>query len=183
MTEAELISQMKNGDEAAFTQLINRHYTQIYQLCHRFLANAMDSEEAAQDVFIQFHRHINRYQPNAQLSTYLYRLAVNRSLNGLRTRKRKRLFSFHQIQNDQEWEGNPNDRPDQKLEEAELARAVQKAIDALPENQRTAVILRRYQELSYEEIADVMNCSVSAVESRLHRAKQALRKKLKYLKE
>lgn len=183
MTETQLIQQCRQGNQTAFNALIDAHYANIYRLCHRFLGNAMDAEEAAQDVFIQFYQAIDRYQPEAKLSTYLYKLAVNRSLNGLRTRKRQRLLPFSSKQEEKnEWAGDEGDRPDLQLEQDERALAVRKAIDSLPENQRTAVILQRFHDLPYEEIAKIMGCSVSSVESRLHRAKQSLSKKLNYLK-
>jgi RNA polymerase sigma-70 factor (ECF subfamily) len=134
----------------------------------------------AQDVFSHLYLSASRYKPTAKLSTYLYRIGVNLSLNRIRDIKRKRLISLEAFNTGKG--RNPismeTERPDTLLEQKEKLKQVWKAIERLPKNQKTAVILKRFEDLSYDEIAKVMECSVSAVESLLHRAKLNLQKNL-----
>jgi RNA polymerase sigma-70 factor (ECF subfamily) len=180
MNDSELIQKMKTGDEYAFRELVEKHSRLIFNLCFRYLGNAEDAEEVAQDVFIKFQETIASFEPRAKLSTFLYRIAVNRSLNKIRDRKLKRWISLES----EYWVHSSvhhslTMNPEDELEKKEKQDAVRRAIDSLPESQKTAVLLHRFQGLSYEEIAEVMRCSVSAVESRLFRAKQSLQKKLR----
>ncbi len=180
MEDTELMMQFKAGDKAAFRKIVEMHYQNIYGLCYRYLNNREDAEEVAQDVFIKLYQSASSYKPSARLTTYLYKIAVTRSLNRIRDRKRRRSVSIENAgRYDESLLMAENFNPHEILEREEKHLAVRKAIDSLPEHQRTAVILKRYQELSYEEIAEVMKCSVSAVEARLHRARASLEKKLK----
>lgn len=182
MDDAQLMQRVAEGDEAAFRLIVETHQRQILNLCYRFVANQQDAEEVAQDVFIHLFRSAKTYKPTAKLSTYLYRIAVNLSLNRIRDRKRKRMFSLEAMQSERHREPpHPDGPPDGILEKSELSERVRKVLDGLPESQRTAVVLKRFEGMSYEEIAGVMHCSVSAVESLLHRAKISLKKKLKPL--
>ncbi len=183
MDEIELMFRVKEGDEDAFREIVERYQRQIIGLCFRYVGNQQDAEEIAQDVFIHLYRAASTYQPRAKLSTYLYRIAVNLSLNRIRDDKWKRFISWEFTNQDKKKRvASPMiDGPDSLMEQKEQYKIIREAIDSLPVNQKTAVILKRFQGLSYEEIAEVMNCSVSAVESRLHRAKQNLKKKLKHL--
>ncbi|HHS12847.1 MAG TPA: sigma-70 family RNA polymerase sigma factor [bacterium] len=179
--DQELMKRLKKGDEEALRLLVNRHRQSILNLAYRYVGNQDDAEEVAQDVFVNLYRSASRYTPQGKLTTYMYRIAVNLSLNKIRDRKVGRYLSLHGL-SERNTAGNPADetqRPDTILENKELEAVVRAALDTLPAGQRTAVILKRFNGLSYEEIAEVMECSVSAVESRLHRAKLALQKKLK----
>jgi RNA polymerase sigma-70 factor (ECF subfamily) len=161
--------------------IVERYQRQILDLCTRYVGNPADGEEVAMDVFFQLYRTRLEYRPEAKLSTYLYRIAVNRSLNRIRDRKRRRLVSFEWLRRDQPFEpGAPDEeRPDSRLETAERETLVRSAVDGLPDKQKTALLLRRYEELSYEEIASAMGTTVSAVESLLFRARETLKKKLR----
>ena len=183
MDETELMLRVKEGDEDAFREIVEKYQQQIINLCFRYVGNQQDAEEVAQDVFIHLYRAASKYEPRAKLSTYLYRIAVNLSLNRIRDDKWKRFISWEFIgKGDKKSASSPMvDGPDSLVERKEQYRIIDEAINSLPTNQKTAVILKRFQGLSYEEIAEVMNCSVSAVESRLHRARQTLKKKLKHL--
>jgi len=178
-----LMARVKAGDENAFRDIVLFNQDRVIRLCHRYVGNQADAEELAQEVFIRLYRTADRYEPAGKLSTLLYRIAVNLSLNFIRDRKRRRLFSLEWFRNGGEsvYTRNGEERPDVLLEQEERRRLVRRAIDSLPESQRTAVILKRFEDLSYEEIADVMGCSVASVESRLHRARQTLKKKLRPL--
>lgn len=183
MDETELMILVKEGDEEAFKQIVEKYWKPILNLCFQYVGNQEDAEEVAQDVFIRLHRAAASYEPRAKLSTYLYRISVNLSLNRIRDRKWKRLVSWDFIMKGEQRNSVSTEirGPDSLLERKEEQRIVRKAIDSLPANQRTAVILKRFHGLSYKEIAEVMDCSVSAVEARLHRAKQNLRERLKAL--
>lgn len=183
MNDTELMMRVKEGDEEAFRQIVEKYQKSIMNLCFQYTGNQQDAEELAQDVFIRVYRAAPSYEPRAQLSTYLYRIAVNLSLNRLRARRNKRLVPFDFLRKGDHY--NPisqeNKNPDTLMEQKEKQQMIWDAIHALPGNQQTALILKRFQGLSYEEIAKVMHCTVSSVESRLHRAKKNLQKKLGYL--
>ena len=179
MDEFELQQQFRQCDEDAFRTLVERHYSSILSLCYQYVGNQEDAEEVAQDVFIRAYRARESYEPRAKFSTYLYRIAVNLSLNRIRDRKRQMGAITDSVSEDRSLsiaQGNP--MPDEVLEQKEKQAAIRKAVDTLPPKQKTAVILKRFHGLSYEEIAQVMECSLSAVEARLHRAKLNLKKSL-----
>jgi RNA polymerase sigma-70 factor (ECF subfamily) len=184
MNDTELMLRVKQGDEVAFKQIVELYHKPIHGLCFRYLKNQEDAEEIAQDVFIHLYKSADRYEARAKLTTYLYRIAINLSLNRIRDRKWKRFVSLDFFRgvtpNNNPVTADASD-PDSLLEQKEKQQTIRQAIDTLPPNQRTAVILKRFQELSYEEIAQVMQCSLSAVESLLHRAKQNLQKRLAHL--
>jgi len=183
MTDAELMRQVKNGDESAFRTLVEKYQQPIRNLCVQYVGNHQDAEEVAQDVFIRLLRAADSYEPKGKLTTFIYRIAVNLSLNKIRDRKWKRWVPWETMNGDEMISHHSDhiEDPNDLLEKKEKQNEVRKVIDSLPANQKTAVILKRYHGLSYEEIAEVMQCSVSAVESRLHRAKMILKKKLAHL--
>jgi RNA polymerase sigma-70 factor, ECF subfamily len=181
MQDTDLMLRVREGDEDAFREIVESHQRRILDLCFRYIGNQADAEEVAMDVFIQLYKARHTYKPDAKLSTYLYRIAVNLSLNRIRDRKRRRLISFESLKSDRPFdpESPDTERPDSVLEAGEREALVRNALDSLPEKQRTALLLRRYEELSYEEIAAAMDTSVSAVEALLFRARETLRKTLK----
>ena len=178
--EENLLVLYRDGDDEAYRKLFESHYPSILNLCYRIIGTREDAEEVAQDVFIKVHQSIQNYTPRGKESTFLYRIAVNLSLNRIRDKKRKRLLSFDLLKQDRGFEIKNDEafNPDRILERKEIREAIWQAINTLPENQKTAVILKRFHDLSYEEIAEITQCSVSAVEARLHRARQTLKKKL-----
>jgi RNA polymerase sigma-70 factor (ECF subfamily) len=183
MQDTDLMLRAREGDEAAFRQIVERYQKQIIDLCFRYTGCQADAEEVAMDVFYQLYRTRASYRPDAKLSTLLYRIAVNRSLNKIRDRKRRRLVSFEWLRRDRpaDPESPEADRPDALAEEHERESLVRRAIESLPDKQKTALLLRRYEELSYEEIADSMGTTVAAVESLLFRARETLKKTLRPL--
>ena len=182
MDDFQRMQRVKEGDDEAFREIVEKHRQTIFNLCMRYLGSPEDAEEIAQDVFINLYKSASSYEPKAKLSTLLYRIAVNLSLNRIRDRKRRRWISLDTVSDKaaaNSAAANPG--PHDLMEQRERQLEVRRAVDSLPPNQRTAVMLKRFQGLSYEEIADVMSCSISAVESRLHRAKQTLKKRLSSL--
>ncbi len=188
--DKELVQQIKAKDHVAFKALVDRYQALVINTCYHFLGNRQDAEDVAQEVFLQVYKSAREFRQEARLSTWLYRIAVNRSLNFIRDSKRyrwlKNLSSLLDDQSDRinDVPASDSDRPDVALEEKERSLVVQKAIDSLPVKQKAAFVLHKYEGLSYQEIADIMQRSLSSVESLIHRAKANLQRKLiHYLKE
>lgn len=175
----ELVERAQAGDRAAFEQLYHQHSAMVYNLCFRMVGNRQEAEDITQDVFLQAFRAIKRFRTESKVSSWLYRIAVNRCLNHERREKLARWVSLDGVLRHPE-DGSAaltspsHARPDRILERAETERMVNEAINSLPKRQRVAVLLRRYEGLSYQEVAGVMRCSVSSVQSLLHRAKVTL---------
>ena len=184
MSEAEIIQKLQERDEQAFRQLIENHRQLVVNTCFGLVHNLEDAEDIAQDVFIEVFRSVHKFRADSKISTWLYRIAVNRSLNFIRDNKRRKLAqSIEEIFSPgKEKSGNFSPEkvsaPDTEIENSERAAILHKAIDSLPQNQRVAFTLNKYEDLSYKEIAAVMETSVSSVESLIHRAKKNLQKKL-----
>jgi RNA polymerase sigma factor (sigma-70 family) len=168
------------GDERAFEQLVERHQRLVIGTVGRMLGTGSDAEDIAQQVFVRVWKNAKRYEPRAKFTTWLLKITRNLVFNELRRRSRHPQVP---LQSDSDEEERPlKDQqavaPDASLLEHELQQAVDAAIADLPETQRMAVILRRYEELSYEEIAEALDQSVSAVKSLLFRARTELRQSL-----
>ena len=162
------------------------HYQQmVFNVCLGFVHSSDDANDLTQDVFIEVFNSIHRFKGDSKISTWLYRIAVNKSLNFLRSKKRSSVFrSIEQFWNDREEQKfEPLDEvhndADYNLQRSEDKKIIRKALDELPKNQKTAFILSKYQEMSYKEISEIMELSISSIESLLFRAKQNLQKKLK----
>ena len=195
MTDQELIEQIAKGNnERAFQTLVQRYQDLVINTCYGFLQNREDAQDVAQEVFIQVHRSINNFRGDAKLSTWLYRISVNRSLNLIRKNKYKKMVrsigSFFgggkegqeaqplQIANTATMDAQ------QTMENAEHAQALQSALAKLPENQCIAFTLHKMEGLPQRQIAEIMDTTPSAVMSLAHRAKANLKKLLyKYYEE
>jgi len=172
------------GDVEAFQGLIEAHQSRVVGTVAKMLGDDIDSEDIAQQVFIRIWKSAGRYQPTAKFTTWLFKITRNLVFNELRRRKRHPVTPLQQEEEEHFFQ--PADcgsmSPDASLLDSELNDAVQIAIDALPETQRMAIILRRYEEMPYEEIGEVLGLSVPAVKSVLFRARAELRQQLrKYL--
>jgi len=190
MNDRELIEKIAAKDHSAFKALVDRYQALVINTCYNLLGNRQDAEDIAQEVFFQVYKSAEKFRQEAKISTWLYRIAVNRSLNFVRDNKQFRwLKSLSSLsENDREVVtevlASNSDRPDVALEKKERNAKVQKAIDSLPEKQRVAFVLHKYEGLSYEEIAEILQRSLSSVESLINRAKSNLQRKLiHYLKE
>lgn len=176
--DVTLMSRAAAGDLAAFEALVERHQMLVIGTVARMLGNHSDADDIAQQVFVRVWRSAKRYQPSAKFTTWLLTITRNLVFNECRRRKR------HPVQTlDLEGKGQPMpvDRgatPDAALLDHELQRVIDCAITALPEKQRLAVVLRRYEEKSYEEIGEIIGLSVPAVKSTLFRARVQLRESL-----
>lgn len=175
--------RFKEGDGSAFEALLDKYHAPIINFIYRFIGDEQESEDLAQEVFLRIYRCASNYTPQAKFSTWIYRIAKNLTLNELRRKKIQKTSSLEGMIQTEEGELKKqfsDDKPSslQELERQDLIDIVRKAIDSLPPNQKTAVILSKYEGLSYEEIAKVIGCSVSAVKSLLSRARDALKKRL-----
>ena len=182
MTEQELITALSNGEEPAFKELVDQFRDRVFNTALGLLQHQEDAEDIAQEVFIQVYRSISQFKGDSLLSTWIYRITVTKSLDHLRSKKRKKRFGFvRSIFGDNNQPiVEPGDliHPGIIQENKEDAAILFRMVDQLPENQRTAFILNKVEELSYREIADILKTTESAVDSLLQRAKQNLRKKL-----
>ncbi len=182
MKETEIISELKKGNKIAFKQLVENYQKMVINTCMGLVHNHEDAEDIAQDVFIEVFRAVEQFREDSKISTWLYRIAVNRSLNFIRdNKKRKWFWSFEEsIKNDsgEKFPINSAETPEEKMESDQRAKILHRAIDSLPKNQRIAFVLSKYDDLNYNEISEIMNLSKSSVESLIHRAKINLQKKL-----
>lgn len=182
MNELELIQQLRAGDEQAFKSLVTNYQDLVYNTALGIVQNSEDAEDVAQEVFIQVYRSIDQFKGDARLSTWIYRITTTKALDHIRSRKRKKRFAFitSLFGPNDELVHEPVDfqHPGVALDRKEQAALLFRMIAQLPENQRIAFTLHKTEELNYQEIAEVMQLSVSAVESLLFRARQNLRKLL-----
>ena len=180
MVEQELIQKIKEKDEAAFKYLVDTYQDKVYNTALGIVQNAEDAEDVAQEVFIQVYRSIHSFKGEAKLSTWLYRIATTRALDLLRNRKSKKRAGIIQRLfgdgNEPIFEIPDFHHPGVALDRKENAAKLFRAISQLPENQKIAFTLHKLEDLSYQEVSEVMSTSVPAVESLLHRAKQNLKK-------
>lgn len=180
MTENELIHGLRNGDENAFRFLVDNYQDRVFNTAIGIVQNAEDAEDVAQEVFIQVFRSINSFKGGSKLSTWIYRITTSRALDLLRSRKSKKRFGFLQRLfgdgNEPLYELPDFHHPGVAMDQKENSARLFKAINQLPENQKTAFTLHKLEDLSYQEISEVLQVSVAAVESLMHRAKQNLRK-------
>ena len=178
--DVALMARIGAGDHAAFRVLVERHQDAVVGTVAKMLGNASEAEDISQQVFLRLWRHAKRYRPEAKFTTYLFTITRNLVFNESRRRSRRKEVSANERSESShlQVEANPERRPDAELLQAELQEAVDAAIAALPEAQRMAVVLRRYEQMPYEEIAGVLDLSVSAVKSLLFRARTTLRDSL-----
>jgi RNA polymerase sigma factor (sigma-70 family) len=182
LTEQELIFGLRQGEESAFKELVIRFQDKVFNTALGLLQHHIEAEDIAQEVFIQVFRSIQNFKEESHLSTWIYRITVTKSLDHLRSKKRKKRFGFIiSIFGDNNlpvYEPEDFNHPGVLQENKEDAAILFKVIDQLPENQRTAFVLNKVEGLGYREIAAILNTTESAVDSLLQRAKQNLRKKL-----
>ena len=183
--DAALMLRVKQGDAAAFTHLVDKYKQPVMNLAYRTLRDMTEAEDLAQNVFVQVYKSAGRYKPAAKFSTWLFTIARNLCLNEIRRRSRhpaESLDQSHAEADDQPLHQVEDKRvaaPPEQLLHRELEQKITDALADLPENQRTALLLCRQEELSYEDIAEVLGCSLSATKSLIHRGRETLKTKLK----
>jgi RNA polymerase sigma-70 factor (ECF subfamily) len=183
--DAALMLRVKRGDRAAFTGLVEKYKQPVMNFVFRSLRDETEAEDVAQNVFLQVYKSRARYERTAKFSTWLFTIARNLCLNEIRRRSRhpaESLEETHPENDDQpsrQYEDKKVFLPTENVLHGELARKIEEALAELPEAQRTAILLCRQDELSYEEIAEVLDCSLSATKSLIHRGRETLKEKLK----
>ncbi len=183
MEEKEFISRLRQNDQNAFQILVDLFSKRVYNTCIGMLQNMEDAEDVTQEIFITIHLNIKEFKEESSLSTWIYRITVNKCLEFIRKKNRKKrsgIFKSIFSSDGERAIENHSDfiHPGILLENQERSKVVFKAIDLLPEQQRTAYILHKIEQVSYNEIAEIMELSLSAVESLLFRGKQNLKKHL-----
>ncbi len=171
--DAQLMLKVAGGEVSHFRDLFERHYPRAVSIAYRSLGDMDTAEDTAMEAFARIYDSRQNYSPKAKFSTYLFRVVLNLCLN---TSRRKRVLPIDEL-DDSRVEA-PNSDPAIQVERSAVGDAVRKAILSLPANQRTALALTRYEQMSYTEAAEVMGVSVKALESLLHRAKGNLRSRL-----
>ena len=182
MEEAELIGELKRASDAAYAELLRLHARSVINTCYRILLNQQDAEDVAQEVFIEVLQSIGSFRGDSKLSTWLYRIAVSRSLDELKKRKRaKRFAAFARFLSVDDLSDTLQGGPtaDVTIREAERMRALQKLLDTLPDNQRVAFSLSKMEGFTSQEIAEIMKTTTVAVDSLIYRAKQRLSDELR----
>jgi RNA polymerase sigma-70 factor (ECF subfamily) len=169
-----LLRRVARGETPALAELIRRHQTRLYNLAYRLLKDPLDAEDALQEVFIKVFEHAARFEPRATVGAWLNRITANHCLNLLRARHPQESLD----QEDSIDVPDLSASPLEALEHQNLARRLEELLALLPENQRRALILKRFGELSYQEIGEEMGLSAQAVDGLLKRARQFLKKAL-----
>lgn len=166
LADGHLVARAQAGSLAAFEELVRRHRDRAYRVAYRMLGDRGDAEDATQDALVQAWRALPRFRADAKFSTWIYRIVTNRCLNAQRaSRPTDALADVHEA---------PASRPDELVEAKVRLEQVRLAIADLSAEQRSVLVLREFEGCTYEEIAEVLDLSVSAVKSRLHRARREL---------
>jgi RNA polymerase sigma-70 factor (ECF subfamily) len=184
MTDSEIIKLILKGDKEKFRMLVEQYQQMVFRTCMGFLHNKDDADDLTQEVFIQAYQSLSRFKGEAAFSTWLYRIAVNASLNKVRKSSKnlilQRIDAIFGTEKTKELPFLPSDtkNPESILIRQEHVEWIARALESLPENQRTAIVLSKYDDLSQKEIAEIMHTTEGAVEALLQRAKKNLREKL-----
>jgi RNA polymerase sigma-70 factor (ECF subfamily) len=173
--EAEWIKQARAGDQVAFGRLVTAYQTPVYNLSYRMLGNASEAEEAAQEAFLRAYMHLRSYDPNRPFRSWLLSIASHYCIDRLR-RRRITWLSFEDEIAAPERLASDRPRPEAEVMQQEREEYIQQLLAALSPTDRAAITLRYWYDYSYEEIAEALNLTVSAVKSRLHRTRRALAK-------
>lgn len=182
--DLELMLRVRRGDAESFDELLRRHRVPLVNYFRRMVRDRALAEDLAQEAFLRVYQARRRYQPQAKFTTWLYRIATNLALNAIRDRKGSTAPADSEgREGDSEVVRIPDSRPtvEQRLMESDRERIIRRAVEALPANQRAAVVLHKYQEADYRQIAHILRVSESAVKSLLFRAYENLRGRLEPL--
>ncbi|MDY6800528.1 MAG: RNA polymerase sigma factor [Bacteroidota bacterium] len=180
MDDNLLIEKIISGDENAFKQFVEKYHQMVLNICNNILHDFNDSMDVSQEVFIKIYESIDQFRGDSKITTWLYRIAVNKSLNFLRSRKKNRWFaSLDLLFGDEKKQIDPEDDallPDEDMEMDENKKVLHNALKKLPEKQNTAIALSHFENLSYKEISEIMQINVSEVGVLINRGKKKLQK-------
>ena len=183
-SDLDLMLRVRQGDAGSFDELLRRYRTPLVKYFCRMVRDEALAEDLAQEAFLRVYNARHRYRPDARFTTWLYRIATNLALNAIRDSKGRQRQDGHGSNEDGERSFefvDPRTSVEQQLIETDRGRMIREAIEALPENQRAAVILHKYQDVDYRQIAGILKVSESAVKSLLFRAYETLRARLEPL--
>jgi RNA polymerase sigma-70 factor, ECF subfamily len=186
MTDSEIIRLILNGDRQIFRIFVEKYQAMVFRTCMGFVHNKDDADDLTQEIFIQVFQSLKGFKGEAAFSTWIYRITVNASLNKVRKKSGNQLlYRLDKLfgtprEKENSLPASNNENPESLLIKQENEKWVQNALDSLPENQRTAIILSKYDDLSQKEIAEIMKTTEGAVEALIQRAKTNLRKKLSF---
>ena len=184
-SDQQLVERVQAGDKAAFDLLVRKYQHRVLKLVSRFVPDAAEAEDVAQEAFIKAYRALASFRGDSAFYTWLYRIAINTAKNALVSNRRRPVDFDLDLQDPEQYDRHARlkdgDTPEGVLLTEEIRSVVERAMEQLPEDLRTAIILRELEGLSYEEIAEAMDCPVGTVRSRIFRAREAIDKKLKPL--
>ncbi len=185
--DAELVERVKQGDKKAFDLLVLKYQQKVANLISRYVKDSSEVFDVTQEAFIKAYRALPNFRGDSAFYTWLYRIAINTAKNHLAARNRRPPGDDVEADTAEQLDGGERlreaDTPERLLLQEEIAKTIREAVEALPEDLRTAITLREMEGLSYEEIAQAMDCPIGTVRSRIFRAREAIDKKLKPLLE
>ncbi len=184
VSDEELMLECRKGDMSAFELLVRRYQDALVNYIYYTINDYHRAEDLAQETFLRVFKSASRYEPKASFKSWLYTIATNLSRNEIRNRARRNTYFLEDMVDESEdvyqseFMIDTRYQPDLLYEKKERQQLIKKALKQLPENQRLALTLVTYQEMSYEEIAEILNCSIGAIKSLIHRARQNMKKLL-----
>ncbi len=183
--DQQLVERVQKGDKAAFDLLVRKYQHRVLKLVSRFVNDAAEAEDVAQEAFLKAYRALPAFRGDSAFYTWLYRIAINTAKNTLVSNRRRPIDFDLDLQDPEQHDRQAllkdADTPEGVLLTDEIRGVVERALEQLPDDLRTAIVLRELEGLSYEEIAEAMDCPVGTVRSRIFRAREAIDKKLKPL--
>lgn len=186
-TDQELVRRVQAGDQTAFNLLVLKYQHRVLKLVGRFVNDPAEAEDVAQEAFLKAYRALASFRGDSAFYTWLYRIAINTAKNALVSQRRRPVDFDLDLQDPEQYDRQAKlkeaDTPEGVLLTDEIRAVVEQAMEQLPEDLRTAIVLRELEGLSYEEIAEAMDCPVGTVRSRIFRAREAIDRKLKPLLE
>jgi RNA polymerase sigma factor (sigma-70 family) len=162
MTDFELIDKFKNGDQFSFNEIVKRYQKRIYMVIRRMVDDHDDADDIMQDVFIKVHDSLKNFRGESGIYTWMYRIAVNLSINFLNKKKLRKFFHYEDLIQPLI---SSDEKPDDTMERKEKAELIEKAIESLPQKQKLAFVMRYYDDMSYEEISKILKKSVGALKA------------------
>ena len=183
-SDEDLIKRFQDGDEQAYVELVNRYRDRLMNFVYRFTSDSEQSEDIVQETLIKLYTHKHYYKNIAKFSTWIYTIAANYAKTELRKKKNRKITNLSQMSSDEKDYDLPSVQPDtdQLIESEYLEKRIQSAINTLPLHFKTVIVLRDVQELSYDEISNIVEVPLGTVKSRINRARLQLQKELKDLK-
>ncbi len=178
-----LVERVQQGDKTAFDLLVRKYQQKVLNVIMRYVRDPDEAQDVAQEAFIKAYRALPRFRGDSAFYTWLYRIAINTAKNMLVSRGRRPPGSDVEVEVAEQLDSGTRlkdqSTPESYIHEEEVMRTIKKAMDELPEDLRTAIMLRELEGMSYEEIAEAMSCPIGTVRSRIFRAREAIDKKLK----